>query len=122
MGAQERLEAGTPPGGGTGAITALVDAMRPVDEAGAALLHAASHAMRTPLTSIVGFAEVLAEGGAGSINAEQERLLQIITRNASDLLHMVESLDPGATGTRAREAGAGSGARQGSPKDRGFRG
>ena len=98
MGEQERLGAGTPRSDGAGAITALVDAMRPMDEARAALLHGASHAMRSPLTSIVGFAEILAEGGAGAVNADQERMLRTITRSASDLLIMVDSLDPGVPG------------------------
>lgn len=98
MGEQDRLEAGMPSSGGAGAITALVDAMRPMDETTAALFHAASHAMRTPLTSIVGFAEMLAEGSAGPLTADQERLLGIITGSASDLLHMVDSFDPGVPG------------------------
>ena len=106
MGEQDRLEAGRPSGEGAGAITALVDAMRPMDQATAALLHEASHAMRTPLASVVGFAEVLAEGGAGALNADQERMLGIISRSASELLHMVDSFDPGVPEAHAAQVDA----------------
>lgn len=106
MGEQDRLEAGKPSAEGAAAITALVDGIRPINQATAALLHQASHAMRTPLTSIVGFAEVLAEGGAGDVNADQERMLGIIARNASDLLRMVDSFDPGFPSAHAAQASA----------------
>lgn len=111
MAEHERLDAGAPQvtAAGARAITALVDAMRPLDERGAGLLNAASHAMRTPLASIVGFTEVLSEGGAGPVNAEQERLLGIITRSASTLLTMVDLLDPGFRGGRDRSDAAGAG-------------
>lgn len=122
MGEQDRLEAEKPSSEGAGAITALVDAMRPMDQATAALFHEASHAMRTPLASIVGFAEVLTEGGAGVLNADQERMLGIIARSASELLYLVDAFDPGVPEARAARADAEPDRRRGRPGDRGFRG
>ena len=106
MGEQDRLEAGTPSSRGAGAITALVDAIQPMDESTAASLHEASHAMRTPLTSIIGFVEMLAEGGAGPLTVDQERLLGIIAGSASDLLRMVDAFDPDVPGPPAGQATA----------------
>lgn len=89
------------------AIAALVDALRPLDRESADLLHAASHEMRTPLTSIVGFTELLADGAAGPVTARQQSLLATVAENAALLLAMVDRLEPvlpdqrAARGTRA---------------------
>lgn len=118
MGERDRLEAEKP--SSEGAITALVGAMRPMDQATAALLHEASHAMRTPLTSIVGFAEILVGGDAGALNAEQERMLEIIARRASELLAMVDSLNPDVPDAQAGRTGAEPDHRRGRNGDHGF--
>jgi signal transduction histidine kinase len=76
------------------AIAALVDALRPLGNESADLLHAASHELRTPLTSIVGFTELLAEGTAGPVTAQQQRLLATVSENATRLLAMVDGLEP----------------------------
>lgn len=76
------------------AIASLVDALRPLDRRSADLLHAASHQLRTPLTSIVGFAELLAEGAAGPLTAPQRRLLDLVAENAARMLEMVDDLAP----------------------------
>lgn len=76
------------------AIAALVDALCPLDRESADLLHAASHELRTPLTSIVGFTELLADGAAGPVTAQQQRLLATVAQNAARLLAMVDGLDP----------------------------
>lgn len=76
------------------AIAALVDAFRPLDHESADLLCAVSHQLRTPLTSIVGFTELLAEGAAGPVTPEQRRMLATVARNAACLMGMLEALEP----------------------------
>jgi signal transduction histidine kinase len=83
---------------GTHAITALVDSLRPLDPLKTDLLRAASHQLRTPLTCIVGFVELLADGVGGPITAEQERILQTLTRNVSRLARLIDALEPGGLG------------------------
>jgi len=51
-----------------------------------------SHELRTPLTSIVGLAELLSEKSGSPDADEQVRFLEIISRNATRLLGMVEDL------------------------------
>lgn len=67
------------------------------------LLAKASHDLRTPLTSILGHLEVIAEdpdlSGAGPG-------LRIIERNARRLLSMVEDLLPAAPSSEVRNEGA----------------
>jgi signal transduction histidine kinase len=76
------------------AIAALVGALRPLDGESADLLKAASHELRTPLTSIVGFTELLADGAAGPVTAEQQRLLATIAQNAARLMALADELEP----------------------------
>jgi signal transduction histidine kinase len=89
---------------GTQAITALVDSLRPLDRAKTDLLRTASHQLRTPLTCIVGFVELLADGAGGPITAEQERILQTLARNVSRLASLVDALEPDATDADAHPA------------------
>lgn len=76
------------------AIAALVGALRPLDGESAGLLKAASHELRTPLTSIVGFTELLADGAAGPVTEEQQRLLATIAQNGARLMALVDELEP----------------------------
>jgi two-component system, OmpR family, phosphate regulon sensor histidine kinase PhoR len=55
---------------------------------------ALQHDLRTPLTSIAGFVELLADGSAGPVTAEQKRLLDAIARNAVKLTVMIDGLPP----------------------------
>ncbi len=50
-----------------------------------------SHELRSPLISILGFAELLQEGMLGSLNAEQENAIGIITRVSRELIAMVRN-------------------------------
>lgn len=86
--------AGTEPGAEAGAITALVDALRPLDAARVQLLRRAAHDLRTPLTAVAGFVELLADGALGPVTAEQERVLQAVARNTRSLMGLVDAFDP----------------------------
>jgi signal transduction histidine kinase len=51
-----------------------------------------THDLRSPLTSIVGYAEMLREGEFGVIVDDQRRALKVIERNSGHLLTLVEDL------------------------------
>jgi signal transduction histidine kinase len=51
-----------------------------------------SHDLRTPLTSIRGYIELLLEGLAGDLSDEQRQWLDVIDRNSSRLLRLVADL------------------------------
>jgi PAS domain S-box-containing protein len=50
-----------------------------------------SHELRTPLTSILGYLDLLGES-LGELDPKQARYLEVITRNANRLLHLVNDL------------------------------
>jgi PAS domain S-box-containing protein len=51
-----------------------------------------SHEFRTPLTSIRGYLETLADGDAGELNETQHRFVDIVQRNTDRLFRLVEDL------------------------------
>jgi signal transduction histidine kinase len=51
-----------------------------------------SHDLRTPLTSITGYVELLEADETGPLNAEQRSFLKIVSRNAGRLLRLVNDL------------------------------
>ncbi len=51
-----------------------------------------SHELRTPLNSIIGFSQLLLEGGEGSLTAEQRQDLEIICANGEHLLELINDL------------------------------
>ncbi len=68
------------------ALTARADLERQRDD----FVATTSHELRTPVTSIVGYAELLAEGE--SLGALEQRWVEIISRNAHRLSELVEDL------------------------------
>ncbi len=52
----------------------------------------AAHELKSPLSSIKGYAEVIMAGMAGEINAEQKEFLQVIDSNAERLVSLIDSL------------------------------
>jgi two-component system, NarL family, sensor histidine kinase BarA len=63
-----------------------------VERAKSALLSTVSHEMRTPLTSVIGYAEMLLEGMAGPINDEQREYLSTILGKSDHLLRLISSM------------------------------
>ena len=61
------------------------------DEQRAQILAIVSHEMRTPLTSIISFSELL-RGEAAGLSPEGQRFLGIIERNADRLLGLIDDL------------------------------
>lgn len=61
------------------------------------LIAAVNHALRTPLTSVIGYAEVLLSGDAGELTAEQRSMVLRMGVNGVRLLERVEELVRSAT-------------------------
>jgi signal transduction histidine kinase/CheY-like chemotaxis protein len=51
-----------------------------------------SHELRTPLNSILGLANLMAEGIAGRINEKQKEYIEIIERNGKNLLQLINDI------------------------------
>jgi PAS domain S-box-containing protein len=51
-----------------------------------------SHELRTPLNGIIGFAEFLADGKPGSVNAKQKEYLEDILNSGRHLLHLINDI------------------------------
>ncbi|MBU3956226.1 HAMP domain-containing protein [bacterium] len=55
-------------------------------------LHSITHDLRSPMTSIRGFLELLLDGSAGAISEEQESFLKIMDESSEKLLGMINNL------------------------------
>lgn len=51
-----------------------------------------SHELRTPLNGIIGFAEFLADGKPGAVNAKQKEYLEDILNSGRHLLHLINDM------------------------------
>lgn len=79
---------------GSRAALNLVDALRPLDPAKERVLGALSHALRNPLTSVVGYLELLTDGTLGPIAPEQDRALRTMARSMGLLAAVIDELEP----------------------------
>jgi two-component system phosphate regulon sensor histidine kinase PhoR len=70
----------------------LVTELKSLDHARSAFLASASHDLRTPLTSILGYIEMLADGEAGVVSPEHARMLDAVDRNVRRLKTMIEDM------------------------------
>jgi signal transduction histidine kinase len=84
---------------------ALVDALRPLDARGSGLLSALAHQLRTPLTSALGYLELLTDGSLGPLTADQEQVLRTVGASVEHLAGLVDELDPAVPGTPGPEDG-----------------
>ena len=82
------------------AAVALVDALRPLDPAKERLLGALSHELRSPLTSVIGYLELLADETLGPIGPEQDRALRTMAHSMGKLAAMIDELEPPDAGER----------------------
>jgi signal transduction histidine kinase len=51
-----------------------------------------SHELRTPLNSIIGFSDLLLEGGAGELAPQQREFMESVLRNGKHLLSLINSV------------------------------
>lgn len=69
-------------------VTAERQAQRSRDD----FVASVTHELRTPLTSISGYLELLRDDEAGALSEEQQRFLEVVDRNATRLLRLVNDL------------------------------
>ena len=70
----------------------LVAELKSLDQAKASFLASASHDLRTPLTSIISYAELLSDDVNGPVGADRARMLEGVDRNARRLKTMIEDM------------------------------
>jgi signal transduction histidine kinase len=70
----------------------LVAELKSLDLAKSSFLASASHDLRTPLTSIIGYVEMLTDREAGPVSAAQARMLDAVSRNVRRLKTMIEDM------------------------------
>jgi two-component system, OmpR family, phosphate regulon sensor histidine kinase PhoR len=70
----------------------LVAELESLASAKASFLASASHDLRTPLTSIIGYVELLADQEAGPVSPAQAKMLDGVDRNARRLKTMIEDM------------------------------
>jgi PAS domain S-box-containing protein len=63
-----------------------------LDGAGADFVAQVSHELRSPLTAILGYLELLRAGRAGPLNTEHQSVVNVIDRNSKRLLALIEDL------------------------------
>ena len=66
--------------------------LRDLDEAKDAFLSTVSHEFRTPLTSMMGYLELIADGDLETGSARMSSAVEVMTRNTQRLLHLVNDL------------------------------
>ena len=74
------------------ASQARVAQLQNLDAAKTALISTVNHELRTPLTSIIGYVELMQRDESIKENAEMKTYLEVLERNSSILLTLVESM------------------------------
>ncbi len=70
----------------------VVRHLEALDVARSGFIATASHELRTPVTSILGYTELLADGAAGELSSSQSAMVDRVDRNSRRLLHLIEDL------------------------------
>lgn len=66
--------------------------LKELDDLKSIFVASMNHELKTPLTAIIGFTDLLLKGIAGAINQEQKEQLNIIVRNAKNLLDLIDDI------------------------------
>ena len=69
-----------------------VERLKDLDRAKNDFVSMVSHELRTQITSIVGYTEMLQDGAAGAVSRDQDRLLDAVRRNGERLIALIEDL------------------------------
>ncbi len=70
----------------------VVSRLKDLDKVKDDFVTTVSHELRTPMSSIIGSAEMLADGLMGQLEPEQQRVVEVITRNGDRLLALADDL------------------------------
>lgn len=70
----------------------LLGQARELDQAKTDFVSRVSHELRSPLTSVLGYLELLSGDEPGPLTAEQRRMLEVVNRNGRRLLALIEDL------------------------------
>ena len=70
----------------------VVARLKDLDRAKDDFVSTVSHELRTPMSSIIGSAEMLADGLLGDLSPEQQRMVDVISRNGDRLLALADDL------------------------------
>ncbi len=70
----------------------VVNRLKDLDRAKDDFVSTVSHELRTPMSSIIGSTEMLAEGMLGELLPEQQRMVEVISRNGDRLLALADDL------------------------------
>lgn len=73
-------------------LRTAVERAEEVSTAKSEFLAAMSHDFRTPLSAVIAYAEVMAQGGAGPVSAQQEEFLERIKAGAEHLARMIDEV------------------------------
>lgn len=68
------------------------DNLKEVDRIKSNFLAAVSHELKTPLTSIIGYSEMLTEGFVGTLSNEQQQCIKTIQEQGNKLLNIISSV------------------------------
>ncbi|MFQ5866694.1 MAG: ATP-binding protein [bacterium] len=84
----------TEKGKNLGVVTVLHDITleKEIEKMKEDFVHSITHDLRSPMTSIRGFVEVLLDGSAGEINEEQKEFLEIVDVSSRKLLGMINNI------------------------------
>ncbi len=70
----------------------VVERLTQLDRDKTDFVSSVTHELRTPVTSMLGYLELLDDGEAGPLNPDQQRMLEAIGRNSRRLLSRIEDL------------------------------